>query len=232
MIIDCVSDLHGEFPELEGGDLLIIAGDCTSNDRVRSWQKFFEWLEKQKYRKKVMIAGNHDNFCKHWAITGTFNDDTYQEIYPGEKPTIDYLCDSGIEFEGLKIWGTPWSLWFDGINPHCKAFTGSERQLAAKYELIPDDTDILISHGPSWGHHDSLYRSNERVGSPALTNWIARHVNTLKLFVCGHIHEGYGIYDVTKLQDEIGDKRTTVFVNAAHMNADYEPVNKPIRVIL
>lgn len=232
MIIDCVSDLHGEFPELEGGDLLIIAGDCTSNDHVRAWQNFFEWLEKQKYRKKVMIAGNHDNFCKHWVITGTLTSAEFEEMYPGEKPDFDYLCDSGTEFEGLKIWGTPWSLGFSGVNPHCKAFTGSERELASKYELIPDNTDILISHSPSWGHHDSLSRTGQRMGSPALTHWIAQHVNTLKLFVCGHIHEGYGIYDVRKLQDEIGDKRTTVFVNAAHMNADYEPVNEPIRVIL
>ena len=33
MIIDCISDLHGFFPKLEGGDLLIIAGDLTARDK-------------------------------------------------------------------------------------------------------------------------------------------------------------------------------------------------------
>jgi len=35
MIIDCISDLHGYYPELEGGDLLIIAGDLIGHfDRI------------------------------------------------------------------------------------------------------------------------------------------------------------------------------------------------------
>lgn len=220
MIIDCISDLHGYEPELQGGDLLIVAGDHTASDHPRQWIRFFEWLMHLDYRKKILIAGNHDNQIEKRFVKFDSNSG------------IEYLQDSGCEFDGLKIWGTPWSLWFDGINPHCKAFTGSERQLAAKYELIPDDTDILISHGPSFGLHDTLFRSNERVGSPALTNWIARHVNTLKLFVCGHIHEGHGIYDMRAFQDQLGDERTTVHVNASYIDQDYEPVNKPIRVIL
>lgn len=224
MIIDCVADLHGYEPELQGGDILIIAGDLTASDRPIQYGHFAAWLERQKYRKKIFIAGNHDNYLEKEGLK------SIQDIY--NDLNGEYLQDSGCEFEGLKIWGTPWSLWFDGINPHCKAFTGSERQLAAKYEMIPDDTDILISHGPSWGLHDTLHRSDERVGSPALTNWIARHVNTLKLFVCGHIHEGYGIHDIRAFQDEIGDKRTPVLVNASYIDQDYEPVNKPIRVIL
>jgi Icc-related predicted phosphoesterase len=219
MIIDCVSDLHGYEPQLEGSDLLIVAGDLTGSDQVIQYHRFVDWIDAQDYRHKIVIAGNHDGILEKHGVSFSECD-------------FHYLQDSGCEVEGLKIWGTPWSLWFDGINPHCKAFTGSESQLAAKYELIPDDTDILISHGPSWGIHDTLYRSDERVGSPALTSWIAKHVNTLKLFVCGHIHEGHGIHDIRKFQDEMNSSHSPVLVNASYIDQDYEPVNKPIRVIL
>lgn len=64
MIIDCISDLHGSLPKLEGGDLLIIAGDLTSNDSDKSWNAFDEWIHKQNYREKILIAGNHDNFLQ------------------------------------------------------------------------------------------------------------------------------------------------------------------------
>ena len=60
MIIDCISDLHGHFPDLRGGDLLLIAGDLTARDIEPEYFKFFDWLDEQKYRKKILIAGNHD----------------------------------------------------------------------------------------------------------------------------------------------------------------------------
>lgn len=32
MIIDCIGCLHDHYPELEGGDLLIVTGDLTARD--------------------------------------------------------------------------------------------------------------------------------------------------------------------------------------------------------
>ena len=58
MIIDCVSDLHSHYPQLEGGDLLIVAGDVTNNDHEAP---FSFWIEEQRYEKIIWIAGNHDN---------------------------------------------------------------------------------------------------------------------------------------------------------------------------
>jgi Icc-related predicted phosphoesterase len=185
IIVDVVSDLHGFYPALPGGDLLIIAGDCTKDDTLPSWGKFFKWVERQKYRKKVMIAGNHDNFCKSWATSGTFTDEAFQQIYPGEMPVIDYLCDSGMEFvvypelsqmeEGksydrpkVKIWGSPWTTSFKGMNPHCKAFTvDSDEELFDKWALIPKDVDILITHSPPYGIVDKTM-SGKNVGSKSL----------------------------------------------------------------
>lgn len=243
MIIDCISDLHGFYPKLEGGDLLIVAGDLTGRDRRDEYIYFCSWIRNSGYKKIVVIAGNHDNLMEKEPEFFLSNDQ------------VSYLCDSVTEFEyeeqidhpastehvsidvlmyqtkKLKIWGSPWSLTFPGMNPHCKAFTcDTEEELAEKWALIPHDTEILICHTPSWGLHDSV--DGKRCGSQSLTSWISNHVNTLKLFICGHIHEGYGIYDIRNLQDHFDDMYTTIHVNASHVNERYQPVNKPIRVIL
>src|ERR1017187_2785954 len=226
MKIDCMSDLHGELPILEGGDLLIIAGDCTSNDTIPAWNNFFNWVDKQNYRKKIMIAGNHDNFCKSWAVTGNFNDNEYEVMYPDEKRTIEYLCDSGTEFEGLKIHGSPWSLTFPGINPHCTAFTGTEEDLKAKFELIPDDIDILITHTPPKGVLDWNVHGKQ-CGSESLFK-ITRNLKNLKLFVFGHIHEAYSMINTNQILEgfpKILASSLPIIVNASIMNEDYEPVN-------
>ena len=144
MIIDCISDLHGHYPHLEGGDLLIVAGDLTAKDTQAEYLHFFRWIAKLNYRKKILIAGNHDNWIEQ-------NDFPLQSI-----ADFNYLCDSGTEFEGLKIWGSPWSLWFKGINPRCKAFTGSEKDLEKKFKLIPDNIDILVTHSPPKGIFDKI----------------------------------------------------------------------------
>jgi len=210
MIVDMISDLHGHYPKLEGGDLLIVAGDLTAMDMEIEYKSFFIWLEQQNYKKKIYISGNHDNYLVKQQLTGL-------------ESNIEYLCDSGTEFEGLKIWGIPWSLWFHGVNPKCKAFMGSENDLKKKFALIPDDIDILITHSPPHGILDLCQSGN--VGSKSLRRIMGRVKP--KLWVCGHIHEGYGEFKDTSLSGT-----DYHIVNASIMNEHYEPVNKPVRVIL
>jgi predicted phosphohydrolase len=218
MIIDCISDLHGTFPHMEGGDLLIVAGDVQRNHRLKCLMEFFDWLEVQPYRKKVLIAGNHDVCLEETS-------------YPFLK-ICDYLQDSGTDFEGLKIWGSPWVRGNKWWSDNCKAFAlENDAQLAEKWALIPDDTDILVTHSPPYGMMDET-EDGEPCGSPALTKWESDHVSTLKLHVWGHIHEARGFYDVRKAKSKLGSPRIPVFVNAAIMDRCYKPVNKPIRVVL
>ena len=216
MIIDCIADLHGHYPTLAGGDLLIVAGDLTAHDISHERHVFLQWLAEQDYRKKVWIGGNHDNSLVGLTFTPTRHD------------AAEYLCDSGTEFQGLKIWGSPWSLTFDGINPRCTAFTGTEEDLKKKYDMIPDDIDILITHGPPYGIRDEVLNWHtgkaESVGSKSLMTRV-QDINP-KYHIFGHIHEGYGTY-------ESEDKYlTTKFINCSHVNELYEPVNKPVRIIL
>jgi Icc-related predicted phosphoesterase len=222
MIIDCISDLHGHLPELEGGDLLIIAGDMTPGDTVSQWQKFGFWVNVQKYSRKIFVAGNHDTLLE-------INREYAREFVSG----AIYLQDEGTEFEGFKIWGSPWTPWFHGVHPSCKAFMRSDAVLANKWLKIPKDTDILITHGPPFGMLDNS-TGGIRTGSRSLDDRI-RSLD-LKLHVFGHIHEAYGqchqAYSTIDAWDENPIALGHLSVNCSIMNEHYKPVNKPIRVIL
>lgn len=233
MIVDCIADLHGHYPELEGGDLLIVAGDLTARDTPIEYGHFGCWMDRQKYEKKILISGNHDNYFERKGFE--FIKDVYSSI------GVEYLCDSGTEFEGMKIWGSPWTKMFPGMNPHCKAFTcDTEEELAKKWELIPENTNILITHGPSFGMLDKSI-DGDYCGSSALDVTLLKL--NLKLHVFGHIHEGYGRCHQGYLSENgesigmcITDNNCLpmghLSINCSHMNERYKPVNKPIRVIL
>lgn len=210
MIIDCISDLHGHYPKLGGGDLLIVAGDLTGRDLENEVALFDYWMNEQIYKKKVVIAGNHDNVMAKNAIKLQF---------------CDYLCDSETKFEGLKIWGSPWTKKFVGQNTTCMAFSlDTEEELEEKWALIPDDVDILITHSPIHGVLDKNIE-DFHCGSRALRKQMKRFHP--KLWVCGHIHESYG-----EFENELVIDKYFYIVNASHVNERYQPVNKPIRVIL
>jgi Icc-related predicted phosphoesterase len=221
MIIDCISDLHGSFPKLEGGDLLIIAGDLTARHTEKEFEYFWTWASYQSYDAVIVTGGNHDDYLEK-----------NPHFFKRADKKIFYLCDSGTEFQGFKIWGSPWTKAFEDMNPKCRAFTKeTDIELFQKWDIIPKDTDILITHSPPFSILDKVnqVQSNpygdkrikeENVGSISLRN----RVNSLcpKLHVFGHIHQGYGIIHLPK----------TTFVNASIMNEDCDPINKPIRVFL
>lgn len=220
MIIDCCADLHGNYPKLEGGDLLIVAGDLTRDDNISSIIEFKNWIMglSKTYKKIVCIAGNHDNWIEEMYMMNS-------DKYSWDNSLIAYLQDSGTEFEGLKIWGSPWTKSFPGMNPKCKAFTvETDEELAEKWALIPEDTEILVTHSPPLGAKDYTTFQNGKLimgyGSSSLGKMIGKIKPRLHVF--GHIHEAYGT----------DQNSTTKFVNASHVNEFYEPVNKPIRIKL
>jgi Icc-related predicted phosphoesterase len=213
MKIVCISDQHGNLPVIPPCDLLLIAGDiCPTVDhsvnRQEAWitTQFRQWLKDVDARQKVFIAGNHDFFfekAKKSVIEHVLNN------FPGT-----YLQDSSIEFEGLKIYGTPWQPYF-----YDWAFNLYEEDLSKKWNQIPSDADIIVVHGPPMGYGDWAPRTNgkggENTGSPSLLVKI-EEVKP-KLVVFGHIHEGRGNWDLNG----------TKLVNATLLNRQYEMVYEP-----
>lgn len=207
--ICCISDLHGNLPKIPDCDLLLIGGDLCQNHNDYFWygKHLKPWVDDLSTRCKVVaVAGNHDFVFQ-------------QQPYVVPDMGWSYLQDSGIDWNGLKIWGSPWQPRF-----YDWAFNLDEPDLERKWSLIPENTDIVLLHGPPYGYGDkSEYRSEksnntewlgyEHTGSKSLLKRI-QEIKP-KLVVAGHIHSGYGKY-------EIG---STIFINASLVNNKYLPVN-------
>lgn len=208
MKIVCISDTHNchwQMKSVPDGDLLIHAGDMTRCGALEDVRSFNEWLGTLPHRYKVCICGNHD-FCF--------------EREPEETQSLitaaQYLQDEAIVIEGLKIYGSPWQPWF--FDWAFNLQRGEE--IRRKWELIPDDTDILVTHGPVYGVLDKV-RTGELVGCEELL-LKTKSLQQLKLHVAGHIHESYGE----------AQRDGVKFVNASTCNLKNEPVNVPIVVEL
>ena len=207
MKLVAVSDLHGTLPEIPSCDLLLIGGDIcpVTNHKVEfqgQWLDtiFREWLRRQPARKIVCVAGNHD-----------FVFEQLPELVPRDLPWT-YLQDSATEWEGLRIYGTPWQPWF-----YDWAFNLYEPQLKVKWDLIPPGTDILVLHGPPYGYGDGVAERGgmRRTGSPSLLRRIEEVAPKLAIF--GHIHEGRGDW-------QFG---TTRLANVTILDAAYNHVYPP-----
>lgn len=228
MKIVTISDTHMAEPELPEGDILIHAGDMTFRGRVEEVTKQLNWLEKQKHKYKniILIPGNHDHFFEKSPTLAR------EEC---KQRGLILLNEDEITIEGLKFYGSPITPFF-----HNWAFNRHPEDIKVHWDIIPDDVNILITHGPAYGildgipthkqtqiGYDKHYRpifsrqllKVDHVGCPSLLERI-KELKQLRLHVFGHIHPGYGT------EDHFGIK----FVNPSHMDDDYHPVNKPIIV--
>lgn len=219
MIITTISDTHTLHEQiakdLPGGDLLLCSGDISSRGYIQELKNFFGWIEKQDYHKKVFIAGNHDWGFMDWK-------DTVEELL--SEYDIEYLEDNLFLYhkdmdeytsnyaDYIKIYGSPWQPEF-----YNWAFNLPRQgeQLKEKWDSIPMDTEILLTHGPAWGHLDVIKGQTEHLGCELLAERIK--IVKPKIHIFGHIHSGYGY------KFENG----THFINASVLNEQYRYTNKP-----
>jgi Icc-related predicted phosphoesterase len=199
-----ISDTHGQHAKLTlpKGDVIIHAGDISSRGHEREVLDFIKWFANLDFRHKIFIAGNHDFYFERHS------DEDIKKIIPD---TITYLCDSGTTIDNINIWGSPITPWFFdwAFNRH----RGNE--IARHWDLIPTNTNILITHGPVFGLLDKTTN-----GQLAGCQDLLEKVNQIKprYHICGHIHEGYGnvIHSGTH------------FINASVLDENYQLKNKAI----
>jgi Icc-related predicted phosphoesterase len=203
----CMSDLHNISPDFQvpDGDILTIAGDVCGYGTRKELEIFDDFLSRQGHAYKLLIAGNHD-----WPFARVNRREAGQLV-----KNARYLQDAGVEICGLKFWGSPWQPCF--LNWAFNLQRGPE--LAAVWEKIPDDIDVLITHTPPYGILDQLI-SGKHVGCADLANALTRI--RPKVHVFGHIHEAYGCVE----------RDGTIYVNASVRNFRYQLVNPPIVVDL
>ncbi len=219
--ITLISDTHTKHWELDGdlpgGDILIHAGDLMNSGRnLEDIKDFCKWFDEQNYNSKIFIAGNHDHMFEDFPERAMAIVNSYK--------LITYLQDSWIKIgdDGqfndetmIKIYGSPWQPWFyDWAFNLPKGGPG----LMSKWEAIPEDTDILITHGPPQDHLDvSGPPYNEgHLGCALLREKV--DAQPPKIHVFGHIHGSYGY----KFHNG------THFFNASILNERYDYVNKPV----
>jgi Icc-related predicted phosphoesterase len=226
MKIVCISDTHGKIipdADMPEGDVLIHAGDITNNGKIYWLQQQAEWfrhLVDTKYEHMVVIAGNHD-----FILEGFYKEDAEFAVprLMGNS-RIHYLRDEKLWLNfperTVKFYGTPWTIcggW---------AFSEMDRyKRRERFDKIPGDTDVLISHGPPYTILDKCNNGLHGYGSVGDLEMLGA-VERVRpaLHVFGHIHDSHGIL-------KLGD---TTFVNAAitkvkptqadHYPLEYSPI--------
>jgi len=193
-----MADTHGYHRDLTvpDGDILVHAGDLTQTGSLEELAEVDAFLAALPHRHKIVVAGNHD-----WCFQRT------PERARRVLRSAIYLEDEAITLEGLRIYGSPWQPWF--LDWAFNLQRGPE--LADKWAQIPDDTEVLITHGPPRGIGDRT-RRGEHVGCDDLLQRV--RVVRPRLHVFGHIHEDGGVWQEAE----------TRFVNATTAECESGPV--------
>lgn len=205
MKIISVSDSHGKHERLTipPCDLFIHAGDFTHCEpaQVSDILHFNAWLGKIPARQKIVIAGNHDRLFEGM----------YARYAQSIITNAIYLRDSGTIISDEK--GKDWSVWGSPYTPYYRnwSFNVQGEGIKRHWDMIPENTDILVTHGPPRGILDKA--RGEHLGCPYLWDRVVQLKP--KLHVFGHIHSGYG-------------KAENRFINAAVCDDTNQLIHPPI----
>jgi len=190
---------HEELGALSG-DVLIHCGDfLKSRETEEHLDDIDRWFGQQDFKRIFCIGGNHDfalearskqtKRCFHNAV---------------------YLEDSAISYQGAKFYGSPWT-----PELFMFAFYQDRDGLGKKWALIPEDTDVLITHTPPVGILDKSSRGRT-LGCPILKERVLSIAPALHCY--GHIHASGG-------EQTLGNTR---FINASSFVKPDVPLRAPI----
>lgn len=202
-----ISDTHGLHRHLmlPKGDVLIHAGDFCDVSDEGGYRDFLDWMTALRFKQKIFIGGNHDFFADKYP-------NEFLSLIPDG---LTYLNDSGMQVGRYKLWGSP-------ISPDLVSWAFGRRRgedMQKHWDLIPSDTDILITHTPPFGILDKPSR-----WGPSGCKDLLKKLETLELkaHIFGHIHASYG----QVLKDGVR------FINGSNIQTGKGIVNKAIRFSL
>ena len=204
-----ISDSHGfhdmlPMERFKDIDVVVHSGDCSNwRDPYRNEPEvraFLAWYRDVPVKHKIYVAGNHDTSIERRMIT------------PADfaEAGIIYLENAATTIDGVKFWGSPHTPTFGEW-----AFMKSRDKIARVWDTIPEDTDVLIVHGPPKGVRDLSYDRHgqlEYCGCSALMKKCFKMKDTLKLVLFGHIHDMDNVHNQGVSHYS---KTPTIFSNAA-----------------
>lgn len=174
LVVMADTHLYHHDLEVPDGDVLIHAGDMTRSGTLEQLAEVADWLRAMPHRHKLVVAGNHDRALE-------LEPEPARAVFDG----LTYLQDESVTLEGVKFYGSPWQPAF-----HSWAFNVPRGpELARIWARIPDDTDVLITHGPPRGIGDRC-GMEERAGCEDLRARVEQVAPRLHVF--GHIHQDRG----------------------------------------
>lgn len=198
--IIATSDWHGALPTIPECDILMIGGDNTVRGAQHEYERFFQHVQQAPCKHAVAVGGNHDN------------PDFYNERWESDK--IIRLYNQPCEVMGLQIWGSPCSQPFNDWN-----FMPDDDSRDDIYSEIPNDLDILLTHGPEWLIND-MNGIGEHIGDKILADHIARAKPYMH--IAGHVHEGYGYSNISG----------THSYNVSYVGKNFSSLNPPVEIRL
>jgi len=196
MKICAVSDLHEHLIRIPKCELLIIAGDISGWGTLEWFDTIFiPYLNTLKFKQCILVFGNHDDMI--------YRDIDWMLIKKKLPDTVKVLINEAFIYKRIKFYGSPNTAPFDEFDPKLV------------YSLIPDDTDVLITHCPPFGIGDKVKGEDYPLGSIQLLTDIMRVKPKIHIF--GHIHTG------KKYTKWKGIR----FYNVSVLGEDYEISYKP-----
>lgn len=208
MKITYMSDLHFEFNEintmqakarLEGGDVLVLAGDVCplrSFDRRVYLHTFLE-TAKERFKHVVAIAGNHEYYGSNFSDVAEI-----RKYYA--KFGVLFLENDLVEIDGVRFFGA--TLWTDmnkddpdthaavarymndfHIIKGFSTFRAAEENRISVEKILNEQPDVVITHhAPNAASIDPKY-AEERYGNFGYYSDIDIPAS-VKLWIHGHVH--------------------------------------------
>jgi Icc-related predicted phosphoesterase len=242
--ICAISDIHGHLPEIPECDILCICGDIIPLYIQRGFAQSIAWLSGpfQKWaleapcKHVVMVWGNHDFIGERLDKYGCKEPNEEYQWLLGMNPKqvceflfkcdednkIHLLLDTEEVIDGIKFYGTSWC-------PSLRnwAFYGDSETLKEKFNQIPSDFDVLLTHcPPKYGQQGIVLQTNWNFGKDFGCEELQEALvqkTMLRSDVCwvlsGHIHSGNHNWET---------RGPLVYRNVSIMDEDYEPAYSPL----